>query len=573
MELKGIAVSPGYAQGSVFFLSTPTVLDRMQKQTIADPSAELIKLNQSLQQACEEIQTLAEQLKSTGRSEQAEIFEAHVLMVQDPEIFEGTKHLIETQNISAYQAYGQMSEQYVQMLEKIDDEYLRARAVDVKDISERVLRILSGQKAMDLSQIPAGTVIVAHDVTPSQMALLDVKKVNGFITEIGGKTSHTAILARSLEIPAISGVAGAIGLLQAQDQILIDALKGEIVINPSREEVNLFQLKKMQFEETKKKLGSLAGLASVTKDGREITLAANIGTIHDLPSLVTNDAEAVGLYRTEFVFLDKKTLPTEQEQFVIYKDIFDQLKGKKCVIRTLDIGGDKQVAALPLPHEMNPFLGLRAIRLCLQEKNLFKEQLRAILRAAVGCPVGLMIPMISSIEEILETKKVIEECKQELRSQGLAFSNEIEFGVMIEIPTAALMVDLIARHVDFISVGTNDLTQYMCAVDRLNSRVEALYNPYNPGFLRALNFIFQAANKGQIHSAICGSLAHSELLLPVLIGMGVQELSMTAQHILGTRKMIRELNYEKCQRLVTEVLQLETTDAIQNKLTEFSQKI
>lgn len=572
MHINGIAVSPGFALGQVFLIEPEQTKLSPDQQSTNNPTGEILKLKTALSQACDEIQILVNQLNGSGRKDQAEIFEAHLLMIQDPEITDGAFQAIEEQKLTASAAYKLAADNAALMLSQLEDEYLSARAADVRDISQRVLQILSGKKAFDFTKIPSGAVIVGYDITPSQMAVIDPKKVAGFVTEIGGKTSHTAILARALELPAVAGVRGIFQHVTSQSQVLINANSGALIIDPSPTEIETFLAEKRKYEETKNLLLQMRGLPSVTRDGHKLELVANIGTIQDLPSVLANDAEGVGLYRTEFVFLDRKTLPTEDQQYQIYREIFAGLGNKKCIIRSLDIGGDKNIEALPLPAETNPFLGLRAVRLCLQEKNLFKNQLKAILRAAVGHQVGLMIPMISCIEEILATKQILAECKSELKQQGIAASETLQFGVMIEIPSAALIVDLISKHVDFISIGTNDLTQYMCAVDRLNDRVEALYNPFNPGFLRALNYIFKASVENKLHSGICGSLAHSELLLPLLVGMGVNELSMTAQHILSARKMIRSLNYQACQRLVTEVLKLETSEEIKNRLREFTKE-
>lgn len=568
MQLNGIAVSPGFAIGRVFILETD-VAKPVSHQNSDNPTAEILKLKSALAQASDEIQALVDQLKASGRKDQAEIFEAHLLMVQDPELIDPAFELIEQQKLAAISAYKITTDRAAETLSQLEDEYLSARATDVRDIAQRVAHILSGKKSFDVSKIPHGSIIVGHDITPSQMALIDPKKVVGFITEIGGKTSHTAILARSLELPAIAGARGIFQHIGSDTQVIIDAMTGKITITPTPQEVEKFQKEKTSFEAAKNTLLKMRGLATVTKDGYKIDLGANIGTIQDLPSVLANDAEGVGLYRTEFVFMDKKVLPSEEEQYRIYREIFQTLGEKKCIIRSLDIGGDKALDALPLPHEMNPFLGLRAVRLCLQEKGLFKNQLKAILRASLGHHVGLMIPMISCVEEIIETRAVLSECKVELKQSGVPYSESLKFGVMIEIPSAAMIVDLISRHVDFISIGTNDLTQYMCAVDRLNDRVEALYNPYNPGFLRVLNLVFKAANENKIHAGICGSLAHSELLVPLFVGMGVHELSMTAQHVLGTRKAVRELDRSECQKLVSEVLMLETSNEIKERLKAF----
>ncbi len=571
--MKAIAISPGYAHGKVYILQDQVNLSHVSLQT-SDVPGEVNKLNSAVQNSVTEITKLISQFRASNQKDQADIFEAHALMIEDPELLDQTTSLIRNKNMTAAWAYKKTSDDYAEMLARLEDEYLKERAADVRDIAGRVLKHILGTAQESLKQLPLGSILVAHDITPSQMSLFDAKQVGlsvmGIITEMGGKTSHTAILARALEIPAVAGATGLLEKIENGTEILFDATTGEIKIQPSSEQIRDFNHKKSQFENQKKDLLSLKSLKSETKDKRQIQLAANIGGIADLPSLISNDAEAVGLYRTEFVFLDHNRVPSQDEQFHIYREVFEKLGSRHCIIRTLDIGGDKQLKGLSMDQELNPFLGLRGVRLCLREKSIFKDQLKAILRAAEGHSIGVMIPMISNIEEILETKKIIEECKTELRASHLKFSNDFEFGVMIEVPSAAMIVDFISRHVDFISIGTNDLTQYVCAVDRLNDKVEKLYNPYNPGFLRTMNSILNAARKNNLPAGICGSLAHSDLLVPVFIGMGVTELSMTSQHILQTRKLVRSLNYQDCQKLAEEVLLLETTAEIKAKLTQMT---
>jgi phosphotransferase system enzyme I (PtsI) len=569
--MKAIAVSPGYAHGKVFILQDEVNLSHISLQT-NDVPGEVSKLNLAIQISVAETKKLILRFKESNQKDQAEIFEAHALMIEDPELLEQTIRLIQTKTMSAAWAYKKTSDDYAQMLAGLEDAYLKERAADVRDIAGRVLKHLLGRVQEDLKQLPPGSILVALDITPSQISLLDATQVGvsvmGLITEMGGKTSHTAILARALEIPSVAGVRGILGQIENGTEILFDAVVGQVKIRPTPEDIQDFNRKKARFEEQKKDLLSFKNLKSETQDKKQVQLAANIGGSADLASLISNDAEAVGLYRTEFVFLDHNRIPTQDEQFRIYREVFEKLGSRHCVIRTLDIGGDKQLEGLSMDQELNPFLGLRGVRLCLREKNIFKDQIKAILRAAEGHSVGIMIPMISNIEEIIETKKIIEECKTELRESLQKFSADFKFGVMIEVPSAAMIVDFISRHVDFISIGTNDLTQYVCAVDRLNDKVEKLYNPYNPGFLRTMNTILDAARKNNLHAGICGSLAHEELLVPLFIGMGVSELSMTSQHILKTRKLVRGLNYQDCQKLVEEILQLETSAEIKAKLTQ-----
>jgi phosphoenolpyruvate-protein phosphotransferase (PTS system enzyme I) len=566
--IQGISVSSGFAEGHVIILPDLTHAS-VENVKITDVAAEQRRFENALAKALAQTQDLASKLSQAGKKEQAEIFEAHAMMLQDPELIDQTKILIEEQRVNCAWAFKKVSDQYADMLAKLDDPYLRERANDVHDVASRVLDNLAGAERRDLTHLPDGTVLVGYDITPSQMAVLDPKKVRGIITETGGKTSHTAILARALEIPAVVGLRGLREQLKENQEILIDADHGEVWIEFNTSERENFNKKKQKFESQRLELNQFRGMKSETKDGHRIVIGANIGTPADLPAVEAHDAESVGLYRTEFVFLDKKKIPTENEQYAIYREVFEKLKTKHCIIRTLDIGGDKQLDGLSVPHEDNPFLGLRAVRLCLKEIDIFKNQLRAMLRAAHGHSVGIMIPMISNIDEIIECKKVLAECRKELEARKEPFAEKIEFGVMIEVPSAGLMVDLIARHVDFVSVGTNDLTQYVCAVDRLNDQVEKLYDPFNPGFLRIMNMILGNAKAHNIKAGICGSLAHSVPHVPLFIGMGVHELSMTAQHVLSTRKLLRNLSYKECVELVPRILDLETSAEIQRQLKAF----
>lgn len=570
--LKAIAVSPGLAIGRVQIIPEHVGLAKVSRKAL-NSDFEVEKLVAAVQKSLAEMKNIISRFQSAKQIEQAEIFEAHALMIEDPELIDKTISRIRDEKMSAIWAYKETSEEYANMLASLDDEYLRERATDVRDIATRVLDHLLGEKSFDFKSIPQHSILVAEDVTPSQMAMLDACLVKGIITEMGGKTSHTAIIARALEIPALAGARGILKHVNNDELILIDALRGEYEIKPNSLTCELFEKKIADLTDSKRNLLKFKNLKSETKDKRTILLGANIGGYLDIASLLENDAEAVGLYRTEFVFLNHNRVPTAEEQYQEYLKVFKALGSKHCIIRTLDIGGDKRLEGLSLPTELNPFLGLRGVRLCLEEKAIFKDQLKSILRAALGHSVGIMIPMISNIEEIVRTKALLKECERELENSGIAFSRECKFGVMIEVPSAAMMVDLIARHVDFISIGTNDLTQYVCAVDRLNDKVEALYDPFNPGFLRVMNQILSTSFRVKLHSGICGSLAHSELLVPLFIGMGVDELSMTSQHILATRKLMRNLVFEDCRKLVSSVLSLETSVEIKAHLEDFSKQL
>lgn len=562
MLLKGISVSEGFAKGRIHFLDSATLINTDFQGT----ETELTNLQQSLDLSKAQIQKLIEKLKSESKFEEAEIFSAHILMVEDPEILNQVQTKIKTEKISAGAAYHKVLNEFIQMFLDLNDEYMKQRATDLKDIQSRVLSNLSF-KDTNLT-FTEDVLLFSEDLTPSQTASLDLTFVKGFITQLGGKTSHSAILARALEVPAISGISK--DQLSENSIALLNAVEGVLKINPTPLDEKMFELSGHDFLAQKENHILFKNLKSETLDYHTVELAANIGTAKDLPSAQHNDAEAIGLYRTEFVYMDQTELPSEDKQYAIYKEVFETMAPKKCIIRTLDIGGDKKLDYLKIPFEMNPFLGLRAIRLCLQEPQIFKDQIKAILRAANNYDVWLMIPMISKIEEILATKNIIQQCTAELDQAQILYSKTLKFGVMIEVPSAALIIDKICDHVDFISIGTNDLIQYTCAVDRLNSSVEALYDPYHPGFLRLMKMIISQAKAKGTFVGICGSVAHKPELVPYFIGLGVDELSMTAQHILPTRKLIRDLTYSKCVKLVDALDAAGTSDESRTILKTFS---
>ena len=452
------------------------------------------------------------------------------------------------------------------MFEAMEDAYLKERASDIRDVTSRLLYTLLKKKKISLENLNQPVILIARDLTPSQTASMDRKNVLGFLTDIGGKTSHTAIMARTPEIPAIVGLGNISTKINDGDTIAFDGETGEVAINPTAEEITFFNKRHAAFLAIKKEQEQMIGFPSITLDGTHVELAANIGTPNDLDALNRNDAEAVGLYRTEFLFMDRTSMPTEDEQYHAYAQVIKGLKGKNCIIRTLDIGGDKKLDYLDIGAEANPFLGYRAIRICLREPELFKTQLRALIRASVHGPLSVMFPMISSLEEILAVKKIWTEVTIELDTKKVPFSHNIQLGIMIEIPSAAILSDILADHVDFFSIGTNDLTQYTCAVDRMNEKIEHLYNPYNPGLLRLIHMTIKNARAKNKMVGICGSMAHQKDLVPLFVGMGISELSMSAMHILSTRKIIRGLKKSDCEKLVAEFLKLGTADEVKNLL-------
>ena len=562
-KLTGIAASPGVVIGKAFLVVEEQVVIPEYGSTF---EVEEPRLRSAVESTKVVLNQLREKTLIQSGVEHAQIFEAHLMILEDPELLKQTLNKIKKDQVNAEKALEHVSRQFVMMFEAMEDEYLRERASDVRDVTSRLLYTLLEKEKISIDILQEPVVLITHDLTPSQTASMDRKNVMGFLTNIGGKTSHTAIMARNLEVPAVVGLHGITALIKHGDIIAFNGDTGEVVINPTSEELEQFSKTKKAFHDHQLALRQLIGLKTETTDGFHIELAANIGTPQDLVSVNKNDGEAVGLYRTEFLFMDRKTMPSEDEQYDAYSQVIKGLQGKNCIIRTLDVGGDKSLDYLDIGTESNPFLGYRAIRICLREPNIFKPQLRALLRASVHGPLSVMFPMISSLEEVIETKKIWEEVKKELITEGVSFSSNVKLGIMIEIPAAAMISDLLADHVDFFSIGTNDLTQYSCAVDRMNEKIEHLYNPFNPGLLRLIHLTIKNARAKNKMVAICGSIAHQKDLVPLFVGMGVSELSMSAMHILTTRKLIRTLKKSDCEQLVDQFLKLGTADEIKKLL-------
>lgn len=557
--IKGTSASPGVVIGSALLINEEELVIL---KFISTFELEEARLGQAIASAKLELNVLRESTHKTLGEDKAQIFEAHIMILEDPELLKQTLTIIRRESVNAEFALNTVANQFIAVFETMDDEYLRERASDIRDVTSRLLYTLLKKKKVSLGNLNGPVILIAHDLTPSQTASMDRANVLGFLTDIGGKTSHTAIMARTLEIPAIVGLGNITQKIKDGDQIAFDGETGEVTINPTAEQIEFYNNRHTAFLEMKHELGRMIGLESKTLDGFHIELAANIGTPKDLDALHRNDAEAVGLYRTEFLFMDRTSMPTEEEQYQAYTEVVLGLKGKNCIIRTLDIGGDKKLSYLNIGEEANPFLGYRAIRICLKEPELFKTQLLALLRASVHGPLSIMFPMISSLEEILAVKKIWNELKKELDNKNVPYSHNIQLGIMIEIPSAAIISDILADHVDFFSIGTNDLTQYTCAVDRMNEKIEYLYNPYNPGLLRLIHMTIKNARAKNKMVGICGSMAHQKDLVPLFVGMGISELSMSAMHVLSTRKIIRGLKKSECEKLVEKFLKLGTADEV-----------
>ncbi|GIN58317.1 phosphoenolpyruvate-protein phosphotransferase [Lederbergia ruris] len=567
--LTGIAASRGIAIAKAYRLVEPDLT--FEKKTVSDPTAEVDRLQGALDTSKQELELIKNQAEAELGKDKADIFEAHLLVLSDPELIASIEDKINTEKVNAEQALKDTTDMFITMFEQMDNEYMRERAADIRDVTKRVLSHLLGVEIVNPSMISEEVVVVAEDLTPSDTAQLNRKFVKGFTTNIGGRTSHSAIMARSLEIPAVVGTKEATKKINNGDMLIVDGLQGEIHINPSTEVLAEYKEKQQQFEAEKAELAKLVNEKSVSADGHQVELAANIGTPDDLEGVLHNGAEAVGLYRTEFLYMGRTELPTEEEQFESYKKVLEGMEGKAVVVRTLDIGGDKNLPYLDLPEEMNPFLGFRAIRLCLEQQDIFRTQLRALLRASAYGNLKIMFPMIATLDEFREAKQILEQEKQKLVSEGISVAEHIETGIMVEIPSTAVMADLFAKEVDFFSIGTNDLIQYTMAADRMNERVSYLYQPYSPAILRLVKMVIDAAHKEGKWAGMCGEMAGDELAIPLLLGLGLDEFSMSATSILRARAQIAKLSKQEMENLAKEAIQMSNTADVLEAMKKINQ--
>ena len=558
---KGTAASPGIVLGKALVLEHNELV--IEKKSISDVDKEIERLNDAVAISKAELEKVRDKAMVELGEEEAQIFESHLLVLEDPELLGSAIDKVKSENVNADFALNEIKEMFVAMFESMDNEYMRERAADIKDVTNRVLRHILGIKVVDLAGLDEEVVLIAHDLTPSDTATMNKNMVLGFLTDIGGRTSHTAIMARTLEIAAVVGLNDITKKVKDGDYIVFNGDTGEVIVNPDEETKAKYASLKEEFEEYRKSLELLKGQASITTDGRHVELAGNIGSPNDVEGLIKNDAEGVGLYRTEFLYMDKEdSFPTEEEQYEAYKAVLEGMNNKPIVIRTLDIGGDKELPYFEMEAEMNPFLGYRAIRLCLDRKDIFKTQLRALYRASVHGKLRIMFPMISSLEELLDAKEVIKEVLKELDAENIAYSNDVEVGMMIEIPSAAVISDVLARHVDFFSIGTNDLIQYTCAVDRMNQKISHLYNQFNPAVLRLIKMVIDNAHKEGKWVGMCGESAGDQRMIPILLGFGLDEFSMSPISILPARKLITSLSYADMQKFADEVLAMGTAKEI-----------
>ena len=562
MAYKGIGASPGVALGKALVVEHSELV--IEKKSIDNVEAEIAKLEDAVAVSKEELVKVKEKASEELGAEEAEIFEAHLLVLEDPELIGSAIDKIKTESVNAEYALNEIKEMFVSMFESMDNEYMKERAADIKDVTNRILRHILGIKVVDLSALSEEVVLIAHDLTPSDTATMNKKMVLGFLTDIGGRTSHTAIMSRTLEIAAIVGLNDITSKVKDGDFVVFNGDTGEVIVNPDEETINKYTELKAKYEDERKALQLLKGKPSVTLDGKHVELAGNIGTPNDIEGLIKNDAEGVGLYRTEFLYMDRDSFPTEEIQYEAYKAVLEGMDGKPIVIRTLDIGGDKELSYVSMEPEMNPFLGYRAIRLCLDRKDIFKTQLRALYRASVHGRLRIMFPMISSLEELLQAKQVVKEVLAELDSEGVAYAKDVEIGMMIEVPSAAVISDVLAKHVDFFSIGTNDLIQYTCAVDRMNQKISYLYNQFNPAVLRLIKTVIDNAHKEGKWAGMCGESAGDQKMIPILLGMGLDEFSMSPISILPARKLITSVKESDMKKLADDVLNMGTAEEIKS---------
>ena len=551
--LQGIAASDGIAIAKVYTLTEPDLT--VTKVTVEDSEKEVSRLDDALAASIKDVELIKETaLKNLGE-EEAQVFDAHLMVLSDPELIGQVKDSITSNKVNAESALKEVTDMFISIFAGMEDNpYMQERAADIRDVSKRVLAHLLGVKIPSPATIKDEVIIVAADLTPSDTAQLNRQYVKAFVTDIGGRTSHSAIMARSLEIPAIVGTKEVTSIAKDGDIIIVDGLSGEVFLNPSEEVVAEYRAKAEAFAAQQAEWEKLKDSKTYTKDGHQVELAANIGTPKDLEGVVHNGAEGVGLYRTEFLYMDSHEMPTEEDQFEAYKAVLEGMNGKPVVVRTMDIGGDKELPYLPLPHEMNPFLGYRAIRISLNEPEMFRTQLRALLRASVYGKLRIMFPMIATLNDFRGAKALLEEEKAKLIAEGVAVSDDIQVGIMIEIPAAAVLAHQFAKEVDFFSIGTNDLIQYTMAADRMNERVSYLYQPYNPSILTLIKHVIDSAHKEGKWAGMCGEMAGDQTAVPLLVGLGLDEFSMSASSVLKTRSLISKLTLSDMQALADKAI-------------------
>ena len=557
---KGIAGSEGIGIGTVVLIEEHEI--NIETKRVEETGAEIERLQNAIEKFVADTNVMAEKMDITVGKKDADILRGHIQMLQDPMIEEQISALIISEKITAEMAVEQVLEQTAEMFSQIPDELLQQRATDFRDIKTRMLKILLGIEDVDISQVPAGTVIVARDLTPSMTAGINPENIEGILTEVGGRTSHSAILARAMEVPAVLSIENICSIAKNGDKVVLDGTSGEAILNPDDETVEKFKKMYSDYQNEKALLKEYAGKPSQTKDGVKVELVCNIGKPADANKAVECDGEGIGLFRTEFLFMDRDSMPTEEEQFEAYKEVAEKMKGKPVIIRTLDIGGDKDVPYLGLEHEDNPFLGFRAIRYCLQRKDIYDIQLKALLRASAFGKIKIMVPLVTGVDELRQVKAMIKDIMAELDKEGVAYNKNIEVGVMMETPAACMMADALAKEAAFFSIGTNDLTGYTMAVDRENAKVAYLYSTYNPAVLRAIKRIIECGKKEGIMVGMCGEAAADSKLIPLLLAFGLDEFSVSATSVLKTRKTISDCTMDECKALADKVMACVTEEEV-----------
>ena len=567
--LKGIAASDGIAAAKAYMLVQPDL--SFSETSIDDPEAEIKRLDDAVEASKSELELIKQKATENLGEEEAKVFEAHLMILADPELLGQIKDKIKNDKVNAEAALKSVTDMFIEMFEAMtDNAYMQERAGDIRDVTKRIMSHLLGVTLPNPALIQEEVVIVAHDLTPSDTAQLDRNYVKGFITDIGGRTSHSAIMSRTLEIPAVVGSGSATTDIQEGEMVIIDGINGDALVDPTDAELADYKQKAAEFAAQKEEWARLKDAKSVSADGKEVLLGANIGTPDDVLGANDNGAEAVGLFRSEFLYMNSNELPTE-EQYEAYKAALEGMSGKQVVVRTMDIGGDKELPYLPLPEEQNPFLGYRAIRICLNRQDIFRTQLRALLRASKYGRLAIMFPMIATVQEFKDAKAIFEEEKANLVAAGVEVSDDIQVGMMMEIPAAAMIADKLAKYADFFSIGTNDLIQYSMAADRGNERVSYLYQPYNPSILRLIKNIIDASHKEGKWTGMCGEMAGDQIAVPLLLGLGLDEFSMSATSILKTRSLIKKLDSKEMKELADKaVSDCETVDEVVSLVKEFT---
>lgn len=565
-RLTGIGASEGVAIGKVLLFTEEEMIIPEVKDENSTIEAELTKLEDGLKKSKTQLIAIREKVKEKMGEDKAAIFDGHIMLLEDEDLIMEVEDKIKGEGLTAAKALHDGINEYCEMISKLDDPYLRERAADLQDIGKRWLKNLLGIRIKDLSDLEPNTVVVTYDLTPSDTAQLDLENCVGFLTEVGGKTAHSAIMARSLELPAVVGIKGVLNEVKEGETVIMDGEEGELFLDPSPELIAEYVAKKEKLAAEKEELKKLISEEAVTTDGRKVDIWGNIGSPNDVDAVIASGATGIGLYRTEFLFMNSDHFPTEEEQYEAYKVVVQKMQGKPVTIRTMDIGGDKELPYLDLPKEMNPFLGYRAIRISLENKDMFKTQLKAILRASHYGQIKIMYPMISSVNEIRKANEILEECKNELDEIGQLFDRNIKVGIMVETPSTAIIAYKFAKEVDFFSIGTNDLTQYFLAVDRGNEMVSALYNSFNPAVLEAIQKVIDAAHNAGISVSMCGEFAGDKKATKLLLGMGLDSFSMSASSTLQVKKIIRSSSYAEAQKYRDIILQQDTPAEVLEKL-------